>query len=180
MSVKLPVFGVVIDEIFGLKKIRANPLATSRDAVVEHNITLNATLSTPLRFIDRYEWRVCYLDKGRCRDEKIFRSYDPLINVSVDRSGEYRAILKIYVGNETDESSGFNIRAKSASEEKSVIAKNTPEEISANVTGTNTSTSMTTTRTKSLETEMTQETPAPGILSAMIILCLAWYVKKRR
>ncbi len=160
--------------IFGLETRKADPTATLPDAEIYQNITLNATRSTPLRIIDRFEWRICFLDKGQCRDEKIFRNSLPLMNISVDRSGEYRAKLRIYVGNKTDESSEFHIKVKSASEKipANITSKETPI-TTKNITEPNVS------EIGTLSKNETQPAiPALGILPALVILCLVWYVNK--
>lgn len=160
--------------ILGLETRKADPTATLPDAEIYQNITLNATRSKPLRFIDLFEWRMCYLDKGQCRDEKIFRNSLPLMNISVDRSGEYRAKLRIYVGNKTDESSEFHIKVKSASEKipANIISTETPIAIK-NITESNAS------EIGMLSKNETQPAiPALGILPALAILCLVWYVNK--
>lgn len=160
--------------IFGLETLKADPSETLRDAVVGQNITLNATRSTPKRIIDYYEWRMCYSDDKRCVDERRIRTSSPATNVTVNRSGMYNVELRIYVGNKTDDSSEFSINVKSAPK-KSIF-----EEMPASTANVTTSTAMTTaTRTKSSETEMKPETPAPGILPALVILCLVWSIKRR-
>lgn len=162
--------------ILGLEILIADPTATSREAKIGQNITLDASLSKPLRFIKFFEWRMCYLDKGKCIDEKLLRSYNPAVNTTVPRSGEYEIKLRIYqdiyVGNKTADSSDFHINVKSAPEEKSASVENNPEEMPAIASMTVAVVNVTATSIKSLET------PALGILPALLMLYLARFVKK--
>jgi len=150
--------------ILGLETLKADPSETLREFDISKNITLNAEQSMPKRNIDRYKWTICYYYEGQCRDEQIFSTSKPVMNIAVSRSGEYNVKLTIYAGNKTD-SAEFRIIVKNASEilaESGVVSK-IPTVAEAESSGTETS-----------------AMPAPGIILTLAVFLLVLFAKKRK
>lgn len=147
--------------------LKANISGTPRSVEAGTDFTLHAENSTP-RDIDRYDWRICYLDGGRCSDEKTYRGAKPNRTINVTRHGDYDVTLIVHRDMDEDDVT-FRIVAVSRPNVTLVQAGEIKSEPAETIKP----------ETKPATSE-DKKTPAFGILSSMIVFALAMLLAKKR